>query len=90
MTSHGEIKTIANATFVSFFFQEDSQQHDGHSSDLDQKRSGILLMITNTQSSDPRVHYPEECSKAKDVESYQYISVSMVIRLKLFSNNNFC
>ena len=26
----------------------------------------------DTQSSDPRVHYPEECSKAKVVENYQY------------------
>ena len=27
--------------------QEDSQQDDGHSSDLDQKRSGILLLLTD-------------------------------------------
>ena len=30
-----------------FFLQEDSQQDDGHSSDLDQKRSGVLLMLTD-------------------------------------------
>ena len=29
------------------YLQEDSQQDDGHSSDLDQKRSGNLLMIAN-------------------------------------------
>ena len=27
--------------------QEDSHQEDGHSSELDQKRSGILLMLTD-------------------------------------------
>ena len=32
----------ANADLVSFM-QEDSQQDDGHSSDLDQKQSGVLL-----------------------------------------------
>ena len=37
----------ANATFVSFFFQKDSQQDIGHSSDLDQKQSGLLLFLTD-------------------------------------------
>ena len=83
---------------------KDFHQEDGHSSDLDQKRSGILLMIANhkengtgsqswwwshsakadTQSSDPRVHYPEECSKAKVVENYQHTSALMTERLTLF------
>ena len=27
--------------------QEDSHQEDGHPSDLDQKRTGILLMLTD-------------------------------------------
>ena len=35
-----------NATFVSMF-AKDSHQDVGHSSDLDQKRSGIPLMIAN-------------------------------------------
>ena len=29
------------------FVREDFHQEDGHSSDLDQKRSAILLVITN-------------------------------------------
>ena len=38
----------ANATLVSLFFlQKDSQQDVGLSSDLDQKRSGILLTLTD-------------------------------------------
>ena len=46
-------------------------------------------MISNsekadTQFSEPRVHCPEERSKAKEVENYQYTSVPMGIRLKLF------
>ena len=36
----------ANATLVSFL-QKDFQQDVDHSSDLDQKRSGILLILTN-------------------------------------------
>ena len=38
----------------------------------------------DTQFSVPRVHCPEERSKAKEVENYQYTSVPMGIRLKLF------
>ena len=38
----------------------------------------------NIQSSDPQVHCLEECSKAKVVENYQYISALMRERLKLF------
>ena len=38
----------------------------------------------DTQFSESRVHYPEECSEAKEVENYQYTSVPMGIRLKLF------
>ena len=87
-----------------FFLQKDSHQDVGHSSDLDQKRSGILLTLTDhkengteslnrwwsdsekadTQFSEPQVHCPEERSKAKEVENYQYTSVPMEIRLKLF------
>ena len=37
------------------FVREDSHQEDGHSSDLDQKRSGILLMIANPQGEWDRV-----------------------------------
>ena len=38
----------------------------------------------DTQFSEPRVHCPEERSKAKKVENYQYTLVPMEIRLKLF------
>ena len=45
----------------------------------------------DTQFSEPRVHCPEERSKAKEVENYRYTSVSMEIRLKpFFSHNYFC
>ena len=37
-----------NLTPSSFLsMQEDFHQEDGHSSDLDQKRSGVLLMIAD-------------------------------------------
>ena len=42
-----------------------------------------LMMIKFSESGHP-VHCPEERSKAKDVENYQYTSVPMEIRLKLF------
>ena len=38
---------------------------------------------SDTQFSEPRVHCPEERSKAKEVENYRYTSVPMVIQLKL-------
>ena len=48
-TSHGYLKTMnrnANLAPISFLFmREDLHQEDGHSSDLDRKRSGILFMI---------------------------------------------
>ena len=51
MTSHGDLETMnrnANLTPTSFLsMQEDFHQEDGHSSDLDQKRSGILLTIAD-------------------------------------------
>ena len=52
MTSYGDLNDNeregnANATLVSFFLQKDSQQDVGHSSDLDQKRSGILQKLTD-------------------------------------------
>ena len=50
-TSHGDLKTMnrnANWTPTSFLLlREDFQQDNGHSSDLDQKRNGILLKIAN-------------------------------------------
>ena len=50
MTSHEDLQTMNGnvmLTPISFLkMQEDSHQHDGHSSGLDQKRSGILLMLT--------------------------------------------
>ena len=87
-----------------FYFCEDFHQEDGHSSDLDQKKSGILLILTdhkgngteslnwwwsNSEKADTQfsvlwVHCHEERSKAKVVGNYQYTSVPMGIRLKLF------
>ena len=47
-----------------------------------------LMMIKLRESghpvSEPRVHCPEERSKAKEVENCQYTSVPMEVRLKLF------
>ena len=40
----------ANDNLVFYFFREDFHQEDGHSSDLNQKRSGILLMVVNRAS----------------------------------------
>ena len=100
-TSHGDLKTInRNATWASssfLFVRKDFHQEEGHSSYMDQKRSGILLMLTDhkengteslnwwwsnsekadTQFSVPRVHCPEEHSKAKEVEIFLYTSELM-------------
>ena len=50
-TSHGDLKTMnrnANQAPISvLFMREDFHQEDGNSWDLDQKRSGIPLMIAN-------------------------------------------
>ena len=43
----------------------------------------------DTQFSEPRVRCLEEHSKAKEVENYQYTSVPMEIRLKLFLAQSF-
>ena len=105
------MKRNANKALSSFLsVRKDFHQEKGHSSDLDQKRNGILLTNTNhkengtesqnwwwsnsvkadIQSSDPRVHYPEECSGAKVVENCQYTSALMVKQLKLFFAHFFC
>ena len=51
MTSYGEIKTMKRNVLplphLFHYLQKDSQQDVGHSSDLDQRRSGTLLMKTN-------------------------------------------
>ena len=43
----------------------------------------------DTQFSEQRVHCLEERSKAKEVDNYQYTSVPMGIRLKLFFAQSF-
>ena len=47
MTSYGELKTmngnVLPTPHLCLYLQKDSQQDVGHSSDLDQKRSGIQL-----------------------------------------------
>ena len=49
-TSHGDLKTMnrnANKALSSFLFvREDFHQEDGHSSDLDQRKSGTLSVKT--------------------------------------------
>ena len=51
MTSFGDLKTMNGNAMLTptlcIYLQKDSQQDDGHSSDLDQKRSGILLTLTD-------------------------------------------
>ena len=47
VSEDNEWECNANTTLVSFFLQKDSQQDVGHSSDLDQKRSGIRLTLTD-------------------------------------------
>ena len=51
MTSYGDLKTRNGNAMLTpllrLYLQKDSQQDVGHSSDLDQKRSGILLMKAN-------------------------------------------
>ena len=93
MTSYGELKTISRNVLpmphLCLYLQKDFQHDVGQSSDLDQKRSGILLTTkdheengteslywwwsnsekADTQFSEPRVHCPEERSKAKEVEN---------------------
>ena len=52
-TSHGDPKTRKNANQAPKSFRlmrEDFQQEDGHSSDLEQKRSGIPLMKAKPES----------------------------------------
>ena len=49
MTSYGELKTVKRNVLLvphlCLYVHKDFHQEDGHSSDLDQKRSGILLMV---------------------------------------------
>ena len=51
MTSYGELKTMTRNVLLTphlcLYLQKDFQQVVGHSSDLDQKRSGILLAFTD-------------------------------------------
>ena len=103
MTSYGELQTMTRKVLLTphlcLYLQKNSHQDD-HFSDLDQKRSGILLILTDHkengaeplelmminfgESGHPRVHCPEERSKAKVVENYRYTSALMGLRLKLF------
>ena len=46
-TENNETECIVNSTLVSLFAKKDSHQDGGHLSDLDQKRSGILLILTD-------------------------------------------
>ena len=107
-TFHGDQKTTrtnASQMLNSFLYlQKDSEQDNGHSSDLDQRKSGILSgqivhkvngtkwqkywwwhsQKADTQSSEPRVHSPEERSKAKVLENCRSTVVPTRKRLQLF------
>ena len=41
---------LTTTSFLSV--QEDSHREDGHSSDLDQKRSGVLLMVADHEENE--------------------------------------
>ena len=45
-SQHNDRECESNANLVSFYARR-FHQEDGHSSDPDQKRSGLLLMIAN-------------------------------------------
>ena len=51
MTSYGELQTMKRDVLLTshlcLYFQKDFHQDVGRSSDLDQKRSGILLILTD-------------------------------------------
>ena len=66
---------------VVFHYQRKNQDENGIES-LNWWWSNLAK--ANIQSSEPRVHWPEERSKAKEVENYRYTSVPKEIRLKLF------
>ena len=102
-TSQGDLKDNKqecelSAKLVSIYAKEDFHQEDGHSSDLDQKRSkpqgewdrvAELMMIKFGENGHPSFPShesicPEERSRAKEVENYQYTSALMRERLKLF------
>ena len=54
MTSYGDLKTMngnAMLTPTSFLYMQEDSQDDGYSSDLDQKRSGILLTTKDHKES---------------------------------------
>ena len=59
MTSYGEIKTMKRNVLLiphwCLYLQKDFQQDIGHSSDLGQKRSGILTLIDRPQGQWDRV-----------------------------------
>ena len=93
----------SNAQIVSLYAKR-LEQDNGHSSYLDQRKSGSLLVKTvhkekgtelrskwcwhlqkaHTLSSDPRVHCPEECLRAKVVENCRYTIAPILRRLKMF------
>ena len=68
-----------------------SISEDGPQSEWDEM--AVKMMVTfveNTQSSEPRIHYSEECLRTKVVENCRYTSALMSERLNNFSHNYFC
>ena len=86
---------IANATLVTLFakrfpagrwsFLGPGPEKKWYSTYIDRPRGEWdSSEKADTQFTEPRVHCPEERSKAKEVGYYQYTSVPMGERLKLF------
>ena len=87
MTSHGEIKTVKRNVLpiphLCLYSRKDFQQDVGHSSDMGQKHCGVPI-TKKVQEENEIECCLEERSETKEVEIYLYISVPMVVRLKLF------
>ena len=66
---------------VVFCLQRKTRRRMGQSRWIDDDQ---IRRKRTTQFSEPRVHCPEEHSKAEEVETHRYSSVPMEIRLKLF------
>ena len=97
-----EKECIANPTLVPLFAKRFPADRDQKQSvklltEKDQEENGTQSLNwwwsnsekADTQFSEPRLHYLEERSEAKEVENYLHASAPMVIRLKLFFAQSF-
>ena len=98
-TTDNEKECIAHATLVSLFAKKISSRTLVIPRTWTRNKVGEWDRVayddqnrkkrTDTQFSEPRVRSLEERSKAKEVKNYQYTSVPMEIRLKLFFAKSF-